>query len=165
MGKLWFIAALVAVLCVSGCGAESSRAEQKNASAVTVKSLESIETKGESTVANHIKLNISQHDYTAVLEDNPATRQLMAKFPMTLEMEELNGNEKYYKFAESFPAADEDIGQIHAGDIMLFASHYVVIFYKDFPSQYRYTRLGHIDNPKGLAEALGPGKAVVSFQK
>ena len=147
MGKLWFIAALVAVLCVSGCGAESSRAEQKNASAVT------------------IKLNISQQEYTAVLEDNPAVRQLMSKLPMTLEMEELNGNEKYYQFAESFPAADEDIGQIHAGDIMLFAGHYVVIFYKDFPSQYRYTRLGHIDNPQGLAEALGPGKAVVSFQK
>lgn len=147
LGKLWFIAALVAVLCVSGCGAESSRAEQKNASAVT------------------IKLNISQQEYTAVLEDNPAVRQLMAKSPMILEMEELNGNEKYYQFAESFPAADEDIGQIHAGDIMLFAGHYVVIFYKDFPSQYRYTRLGHIDNPQGLAEALGPGKAVVSFQK
>ena len=147
LGKLWFIAALVAVLCVSGCGAESSRAEQKNASAVT------------------IKLNISQQEYTAVLEDNPAVRQLMSKLPMTLEMEELNGNEKYYQFAESFPAADEDIGQIHAGDIMLFAGHYVVIFYKDFPSQYRYTRLGHIDNPQGLAEALGPGKAVVSFQK
>ena len=147
MGKLWFIAALVAVLCVSGCGAESSRAEQKNASAVT------------------IKLNISQQEYTAVLEDNPAVRQLMSKLPMTLEMEELNGNEKYYQFAEGFPANDEDIGQIHAGDIMLFAGHYVVIFYKDFPSQYRYTRLGHIDNPQGLAEALGPGKAVVSFQK
>ena len=147
MGKLWFIAALVAVLCVSGCGAESSRAEQKNASAVT------------------IKLNISQQEYTAVLEDNPAVRQLMSKLPLTLEMEELNGNEKYYQFAESFPAADEDIGQIHAGDIMLVAGHYVVIFYKDFPSQYRYTRLGHIDNPQGLAEALGPGKAVVSFQK
>ena len=147
MGKLWFIAALVAVLCVSGCGAESSRAEQKNASAVT------------------IKLNISQQEYTAVLEDNPAVRQLMSKLPMTLEMEELNGNEKYYQFAEGFPADDEDIGQIHAGDIMLFAGHYVVIFYKDFPSQYRYTRLGHIDNPQGLAEALGPGKAVVSFQK
>ena len=147
MGMLWFIAALVAVLCVSGCGAESSRAEQKNASAVT------------------IKLNISQQEYTAVLEDNPAVRQLMSKLPMTLEMEELNGNEKYYQFAEGFPANDEDIGQIHAGDIMLFAGHYVVIFYKDFPSQYRYTRLGHIDNPQGLAEALGPGKAVVSFQK
>ena len=165
MGKLWFIAALVAVLCVSGCDAESSRAEQKNASAVTVKSLEPIETKGESTVANHIKLNISQQEYTAVLEDNPAVRQLMSKLPMTLEMEELNGNEKYYQFAEGFPANDEDIGQIHAGDIMLFAGHYVVIFYKDFPSQYRYTRLGPIDNTQGLAEALGPGKAVVSFQK
>lgn len=101
----------------------------------------------------------------AVLEDNPATRQLMAKIPMTLDMEELNGNEKYYQFAESFPAADEEAGQIHAGDIMLFAGHYVVIFYKDFPSQYRYTRLGHIENPQGLAEALGTGKAMVSFQK
>ena len=84
---------------------------------------------------------------------------------MTLEMEELNGNEKYYQFAESFPANDEEIGQIQAGDIMLFAGHYVVIFYKDFPSQYRYTRLGHIDNPQGLAEALGLGKTVVIFQK
>ena len=68
MGKLWFIAALMAVLCVSGCSAESSVAGQKNASAVTAKSLEPAEAKGVVTLANQIKLNISQQEYTAVLE-------------------------------------------------------------------------------------------------
>lgn len=165
MGRFWFIAALLVVLCISGCSTESSRAEQENTTAATVKSVEPAGAKGEEAVNTRIKLNISQQEYEAVLEDNLATRQLIAKFPMTLEMEELNGNEKYYQFAESFPAGDEEIGQIHAGDIMLFAGHYVVIFYKDFPTQYRYTRLGRIESPKGLAEALGQSKAAVSFRK
>ncbi len=165
MGRFWFIATLLVVLCISGCSAESSRAGQENAPAATVKSIEPAETKGGEAVSNRIKLNISQQEYEAVLEDNPAARQLMAKFPMTLEMEELNGNEKYYQFAEGFPAADEVIGQIHAGDIMLFAGHYVVIFYKDFPSHYRYTRLGRIEKPQGLAEAVGTGNVAVSFLK
>lgn len=159
------MAALMAVLCMSGCSAESSRAEQENAPAATVKSVEPVETMGSEAVNNRIKLSISQREYEAVWEDNPASRQVMAKFPITLEMEELNGNEKYYQFAESFPTADEDIGQIHAGDIMLFAGHYVVIFYQDFPNNYRYTRLGYIENPQGLAEALGTGKAEISFCK
>ena len=165
MGKLWLIAALMAVLCMSGCSAESSRAEQQNAPAATAKSVEPAATKGGEAMSKRIKLNISQQEYEAVLEDNPATRHLMAKFPMTLEMEELNGNEKFYQFAESFPAADEEIGQIYTGDIMLFAGHYVVIFYKDFPSHYRYTRLGRIEKPQGLAEAVGTGNVAVSFLK
>lgn len=165
MGKLWFMAALVVVLCISGCSAEKSTVKQHEVPVVKVQSVESVMGKEDEKMTIRIKLNISQQEYTAILEDNPASRQLMVKFPMTLELEELNGNEKYYQFAESFPADDEEIGQIHAGDIMLFAGQYVVIFYKDFPSQYRYTRLGHIESPKGLAEALGQSKAVVSFQK
>lgn len=165
MGKLWFIAALVVVLCISGCSAEKSTVKQQEVPVVKVQSVESVVGKEDEKMTIRIKLNISQQEYTAVLEDNPASRQLMAKFPMALEMEELNGNEKHYQFAESFPVADEDIGQINAGDIMLFAGHYVVIFYKDFPSQYRYTRLGYIENPQGLAKAVGTGNVMVSFQK
>ena len=45
-----------------------------------------------------LKLNIKigEQNFTATLYDNQTTRELMNQLPLTLNMSELNGNEKYY---------------------------------------------------------------------
>ena len=72
-------------------------------------------------------------------------------------MNELNGNEKYHYLSTSLPTAAYQPGTIHAGDLMLYGNNCVVLFYETFNSSYSYTRLGAIDDPSGLAAALGSG--------
>ncbi|MBP3195158.1 MAG: hypothetical protein J6M05_05785 [Cardiobacteriaceae bacterium] len=42
---------------------------------------------------------------------------------------------------------------------------YLVIFYKDFSTNYSYTPLGKIDNAKNLPKALGRGNVRVKIEK
>lgn len=110
-----------------------------------------------------IVLTIGGSRFTAVLEDNAAAEAFAAMLPMDLLMEELNGNEKYHYLDESLPVSSERSGTIREGDLMLWGSSCIVLFYGTFQSSYSYTRLGRIENPEGLAEAVGSGSVQVSF--
>ena len=52
--------------------------------------------------------------------------------PMELEMNDLNGNKKYFYLDESLPVKPYSPNTIGKGDIMLFGSSYLVIFYENF---------------------------------
>ncbi|NID10907.1 cyclophilin-like fold protein [Fibrivirga algicola] len=53
---------------------------------------------------------------------------------------------------------------IHNGELMLYGSASLVLFYKTFPTSYSYTKLGRVVNPAGLAAALGAGSTPVTFE-
>ena len=114
-----------------------------------------------------IKITVNNQVFSATLQDNPTTQQLMKMLPLDLMMTELNGNEKYHQFSgKSFPSNSSIVKNIHNGDLMLFGNNYLVIFYKDFiQSSYTYTPLGKIDNPKDLAKTLGRGNVKVKIEK
>ena len=118
------------------------------------------------TVAAHaaqIQLSAGGHDFTATLEDNTTAQAFVDQLPLTLNMDELNGNEKYCYLSTTLPAAPVNPGTIHAGDIMLYGSSCIVIFYKTFTTSYSYTKIGHIDNVENLQAALGAGDVSVTF--
>ena len=117
-----------------------------------------------SNMNSTLKLTIGQTNFTATLEDNATVKELQSLLPMTLQMDELNGNEKYCYLSSSLPTAALRPGTIHAGDIMLYGSSCIVIFYKTFSSGYSYTRIGHIDNVEQLAQAVGSGSVSVRFE-
>ena len=112
-----------------------------------------------------IEILVGGKAFTAVLNDNEAARALVEKLPMTLNMDELNGNEKYYYLDSALPTNASVPSGIHTGDLMLYGSSCLVLFYKSFPTSYSYTPLGRIDDPDGLAAALGSGSVQVTFQK
>ena len=126
---------------------------------------ENVSTQETEAVTTKIKITVNGNVFDATLDDNPSTRALIEKFPLEVTMNELNGNEKYYKFKETFPSADERVGKISTGDIMLYDSSYVVLFYKDFSTGYSYTRLGRVLNISELAKTLGDGNVKVKFER
>ena len=114
-------------------------------------------------VEHVISIEVNGQTFSATLADNGTARAFAARLPMTLDMRELNGNEKYFYLDEPLPAAAQRVGQIRAGDLMLFGSDCVVLFYENFATSYTYTPIGRIDDPAGLADALSSGSAEVFF--
>jgi len=107
---------------------------------------------------------VGDKTFTATLADNATAGAFNDLLPLSLDMTELNGNEKYYYLSTNLPADPTNPGTIHAGDIMLYGSSCVVLFYKTFNTSYSYTRIGAIDDPTGLAAALGNGNVTVRFE-
>ena len=145
----------------------SSNQEDANTNNEITNSIENTnEEINNSEGGEEMKLNIKIGDknFTATLEDNETTRSLLEKLPLTITMSELHGNEKYYYFNDSMPTNSERMRNINTGDIMLYGSDCLVLFYESFSTSYSYTRLGHIDNPEGLADAVGSGNVTVTFE-
>lgn len=110
-------------------------------------------------------MTIGERRFAITLADTEAARALAARLPLTLDMEELNGNEKKKELPQALPTATFQPGTIRTGDLLLWGSRTVVVFYKTFDSPYSYTRLGRVDDPAGLAQALGRGDVQVVFSK
>ncbi len=110
-----------------------------------------------------ITVKVNGHAFSTTLYDNETARAFKERLPFTLDMSELNGNEKYYYLPESLPRNSSRPSVINAGDIMLYGDDCVVIFYESFSTSYSYTPIGKIDAPDGLAAAIGSGNAQVVF--
>ena len=80
------------------------------------------------------------------LENNLTALDLLSVLPLYLEMEDLNNNEKYSYLSYSITNDNSYTGKIKKGDVVLYQSNCIVIFYKDLETDYLYTKIGHIDN-------------------
>lgn len=121
------------------------------------------EAGGEQEV-NEIELVIGEEVFAASLAEGEAAQIFVQMLPLTLRMQELNGNEKYFYFDERLPIAEVRPGHIEAGDIMLYGSSCVVLFYESFSTSYSYTPLGRIAEAARLASAVGDGCVSVTFR-
>lgn len=111
-----------------------------------------------------IKITVNSQTFTATLFDNNSAKAFKEMLPLTLNMIELNGNEKYYDLPNSLPTNSSNPQTIKNGDLMLYGSKTLVLFYKNFSTSYSYTRLGKVDDVTGLATALGSGNVTVTFE-
>ena len=122
------------------------------------------ETEGEGETMR-IEIIIGNKTFAATLYNNAAAKALFEQLPLTLGMSELNGNEKYYYLDNTLPSDPSRPSGIKAGDLMLYGNSCLVLFYESFNTSYSYTALGKIDDPSGLADAVGSGGVEVIFKK
>lgn len=163
-----------AMLCICGmlclfpaCGAGTDAPTQDPSGEETQESSapQSASSVPEEETMLTVTISVGGNAFTATLYDNPAAKAFLELLPLTLDMRELNGNEKYFYLEQTFPTDASRPSGIHAGDLMLYGNNCLVLFYESFSTSYSYTTLGRIDNPEGLASALGSGGVQVTFRR
>lgn len=142
--------------------APDEQTSQENAADTSDETGQEPETDLEET---EMKLNVEVNGsiFTAALEDNAAVDafvEMMREAPVVLEMSDYSGFEKVGPLGTSLPASNSQT-TTQAGDIVLYNSNQIVIFYGS--NSWSYTRLGKIDDLTGWEEALGSGDVTVTF--
>jgi hypothetical protein len=112
---------------------------------------------------NALTITIGGEAFGTTLSANPTAAAFKALLPLSVNMSELNGNEKLYRLPTSLPARPSRPASIQSGDLMLYGANTVVLFYKSFATTFSYTRIGRIDDPAGLERAVGDGSVPVTF--
>ena len=111
-----------------------------------------------------MKMTVGEYKFDVEYADNNTAEAFKKMLPVTLKMEELNGNEKYCYIDSSLPTASSNPGTINAGDIMLFGSNCIVVFYETFKTSYSYTRIGKVKDTASLKKALGSADVTIKFE-
>ena len=116
------------------------------------------------TLMIYMKIIIGSKTFTAKPNDNATVTAFKDLLPLSLNMSELNGNEKYFHLSTNLPTKASNPDTIHTGDLMIWGSNSLVLFYKTFSTSYSYTKLGRIEDSSGLADAVGSGNVTVTFE-
>jgi hypothetical protein len=155
------LSVLLGLLAVGG-GCEAGQDPPSGSPAVTVADASPTSMRQEES---RMWMTVGERRFAITLTDTAAARAFAAQLPLTLNMTELNGNEKHADLPKPLPANASRPGTIRNGDLMLYGADTLVVFYQTFQSSYSYTRVGHVDDPSDLPQALGPRGVRVVFSK
>ncbi|MGX8835468.1 cyclophilin-like fold protein [Amedibacillus sp. YH-ame6] len=113
------------------------------------------EKKREVETLKELYITINDQSSKIILYDNKTTKELKEILPISFSMEDLHRNEKFVYLNQNFTTNSQTIAQIHKGDIMLFGSNCLVIFYESFLTTFQYTPVGKIENLSVLDKIVG----------
>lgn len=156
LGAMRVLGLLCGLFVLGGCDAAQSgvSAAPTAAAAVTAQPEES-----------RMWMTVGERRFAITLADTEAARAFAAMSPLSIDMPDFNSNEKHAQLPRALPTSTIRPGTIRNGDIMLYGSQTLVVFYLTFNSSYSYTRLGRVDDPADLARVLGRGTARITFSK
>ena len=126
--------------------------------------IENLETEVETEdMIMRMNIQIGNTSFTATLEDNAATSELiemMREAPITIIMNDYSGFEKVGPLGRSL-TTDNHQTTTSAGDIVLYSGDQIVMFYGS--NSWSYTRIGKIGDLTGWKDALGSGSITAVF--
>lgn len=112
----------------------------------------------------NIQFVVGDKIFDAVLYNVDASKELYSMLPLTIAMSDMP-HEKYYYLDRHLTSNPGKVGFIEEGDVMLWGSNCLVLFYESFSSNYSYTKLGKMQSSQGLSEALGKGKVTITVRR
>ncbi|MBR2539608.1 MAG: hypothetical protein IKE85_02095 [Mogibacterium sp.] len=149
---------LMLSFALAACGQEESTTVDAPADA-EVQAEQPAEPKDEEEITMNMTINDTK--VTVEWENNASVRalaELAKKGPVTIQMNAYGGFEQVGSIGETLPSSDTNI-RTKAGDIMLYTSDHMVIFYGS--NSWAYTRLGRItDKSASELRDLLSGKGV-----
>lgn len=163
MKRIFLIIAVISTLfCISGCS--SNRADGDIGSVLGTSGLPATSQTEEQDDMYSVILDINGREFPARLYRSKTAEELIKRFPLTLDMSDLNGNEKYNYFDFSLTQNNEAVGRVNKGDIMLYGDNCLVLFYDSFDTSYSYTTLGYIENPEETDYISGAENVTICFK-
>src|SRR5688572_24850530 len=104
---------VVPLIVSSGCS---------NEEIVPAQSSQEILNENHETMKDTIRITVGGRVFKATLEANDAATAFKAMLPLTLNMSDLNSNEKFFDFSNNLPANASNPRTIDSGDLMLWGS-------------------------------------------
>ncbi|MGL4412582.1 MAG: cyclophilin-like fold protein [Bacteroidales bacterium] len=108
---------------------------------------------------SEMRVIVGATEFVASLADNSSAQAFKSLLPITITMSDYGSNEKVATIT-SLPTNLYNPSRIEVGDIMLWGSSSLVLFYDNFPTSYSYSRIGKIDDVEGLRELLNNRESV-----
>lgn len=118
----------------------------------------------DTTMPETIKITISGKTLPVKIEDNEATKALVAALreaPITYEADDYGGFEKVGQLGRSLPTSNSQI-TTQPGDVILYSGNQIVLFYGS--NTWSYTRIGKMqyESLDELKSFLKAGQGVTS---
>ncbi len=114
---------------------------------------------------NKITVSFNNYTYPATLEDNSSAAAFAELLQskggsMTVHMSDYGSFEKVGALGTDLPRNDQQITTA-AGDIILYQGNQITVYYAQ--NSWNFTRLGRLDDPASLRDALGSGDVDITF--
>src|SRR4051794_36239394 len=110
---VWILAVPAATSIALGCAVAGD----------TENSASALATPTGKTKTMNIQIKVGKKRFTATFEDNATAKAFKALLPMTMQMTELDGNEKYFRLSVNLPTNASTPRTIQTGDLMIYGQN------------------------------------------
>ena len=164
------IIGLVLICTLVGCGKNTSNSTepsnpitQEPSTTTPVDTTPDTTTTEDDTMNKTLMLKIDNTEVEVFWLDNESVKALkqLAKDGLTIDLEMYGNMEQFGSLGSTLPSSDTNLTAT-AGDIMLYQSNKIVLFYGS--NSWSYTKLGHINLSKSeLTELLGDENVTITI--
>ena len=155
------------LITMTSCGKSDNSSTQPTtdepSTTITTPQDDNSTTKKDETETMKLTLKIDDMEVDVIWSDNDSVKALknLAKDGLTINMSKYGGFEQVGTIGSTLPSSDTRI-TTSPGDIVLYSSNQIVIFYDS--NTWSYTKLDHINLSKSeLTDLLGDEDVVVTI--